>query len=472
MRPRSIASSIAALASAILAASAASADCPQMRPTDPGGYAGFAYGMDPVSSYTTPEGRVRVWFATSGPHAPAVAGAAELAGHAVEEAIDGYAAMGFVPVIGDGDYPACASNGGDDRVDVYLVHFANADGLTVAERCAQAGNASRCSGFILAESRLELGYKSFDEGAKTVLPHEYFHLVQDAYNADMDRFWAEGTAQWAAKQIHPDLTDLERFLPAYFSDASRSLDAPPGGVTAAFLYGTAIWPVFLGERHGAAIVREVMEEIGAQGSSALDATNGVLSAKGTSLGAEFTSFTAWNAATGDRAGGGGYPLAASYPMVATTALPSEIGTSIKVVSSGLGARYYLISASDPRVVSIETDPQRNAAVAVPLEGGVARLDRASPLPAKIAGDAVIVVAGQSALKTDAPFTLHVGKVPPDSSPPEMTPPPTKPPMEQEDAGCSIGRTASGALDGGTALALILAAVARLRRRRQARMSCL
>jgi hypothetical protein len=484
MSDRSLIVALAVFAGTLLNGGPGRADCVKIRPTDPGGYAGIEYGSDPVASHATPEGRVRVWYTTAGLHAPDVSGAAEIAGHAVEEAIDGYAAMGFLSALGDGDYPPCASNGGDGRLDVYLIHFAGADGTAVTEQCAAAGAAARCSGFILAESRLDKIYASFEQGAQTVLPHEYFHLVQDAYDAKMARYWAEGTAQWATKQLHPELTDLERFLPAYFTDTDRSLDAPPGGVVAAFLYATAIWPVFLSERHGAAIVREILEVEAAKGSTVLEATETALSPRGSSLATEFTLFAAWNAATGKLAGGGGYPLSMSYPMVETTDLPSTVGASVKGITSGLSAFYYRFAGDAARVVSIDADPRRNAGVAVPLVDGIARLDRIEPLPARLEGEAMIVVAGQSTLKTDAPFSLHVGAppqdappqdAPPQDAPPQAAPrddaidtPPTAPRAAEQDAGCSIarGRAAAGSTLGGwPVIAASAAAVARRRKKR-------
>jgi hypothetical protein len=484
MRRRASVVALAALVSGSLGAGSASADCPQVRPTDPGGYEGFAYGADPVESFATPEGHVRVWYTTAGAHAPHSSDSAAIAGKAVEEAIAAYAAMGFLPAIGDGDYPACASNGGDGRADVYLVHFAGADGLATTERCSTIGGAERCSGFILVESRLDdLGYGTFEKGAQTVLPHEYFHLVQNAYDAGMDRFWAEGTAQWATKQLHPELTDLERFLSGYLGSTSRSIDAPPGGVVASFLYGTAIWPVFLSERHTPAIVRKILEQQAVKGATALEATDAVLASltpAPTSLAAEFTTFAAWNAATGDRAGSGGYPLAASYPQVKTQALSAEVGDPIKGITSGLSATYYLITATEARLVSIDTDPSRNAAVAVPIAGGVALLEKTTPLPALIEGDAVIVIAGQRSLKTDAPYALRV-EVPPPPDPdpdpdphPDPDPDPTPdPPVDKpvaESSGCSTSprRGAAASLVGwGWAAAASLAWAARRRRRQGA-----
>jgi len=330
----------------------------------------------------------------------------------VEEAMAGYAAMGYLPAASDGDYPACASNGGDGRLDVYLVDFKGADGAVVSEQCQEVGAKLRCAGYILAENDFTGGgYGSIDEAVRTVLPHELFHLVQDAYDAEMDRWWAEGTAQWATKQLYPDLLDLERFLPAYIAEPWRSLDAPPGGVTAAFLYGTAIWPVFLSERHGAVAIREVFEGLAASDAKVLAATEAVLGEKGTTLADEFLTFAAWNAATGVRQGSSGYPEGASYPMVDIEDAPTGLPASIKGISSGLGAFYVRLGAGPVRRVALDTDEARNAAMVVPLEGGKARLDRAALLPAEVSSEAIVVVAGRTALKTDAPFTIRVDELP-------------------------------------------------------------
>ncbi len=392
----------------VIGGGAARADCPMTRPTDPGGDGGIGYGSDPFTSYDTPEGRVRIWYATSGSQAPKAADAVAIAGSAVEAAIDQYKAMGYLAVLPDGGYPACASNGGDGRIDVYLVTLGGADGQTGIDLCTETGGVSKCSGFVMGDSRFEtLGYASFEQGALTVLPHETFHLIQDAYDADVDRWWAEGTAQWAAKQLHPELTDLERFLPAYFDDTHRSIDAPPGGVVASFLYATAIWPVYLSERFGTTIVRSVFEELGESGGTVLDATAKVLAAKEASLGDEFLTFATWNAATGTRAGTGGYPLAKTYAMVTPAPLAGTDGTTAEVVNSGLGVYYYAIHCDAACDLTLESDPARNAANVLPLEGGVAQLDKVAALPAEIMGDAIVVVAGQSAAKTDAPFTVRV-----------------------------------------------------------------
>jgi MYXO-CTERM domain-containing protein len=396
---------IASVAFALVLASGAASACPGPRPTDPGGFQGIAY-TDPTTSYATTKGRVRVWYATVGSDAPDSPSDAHTVGDLVEGAIDGYVAMGYrLPPKDDAD-PSCPAGGGDGRLDVYLIDLQGAaDGLTAFESCT-SGAAPKCSSFILIDNDFAGGpYASYEEGAKTVAPHEYFHVVQNGYDAGVDRWWAEGTAQWACQKLHPDIHDLERFLPSYFMDTTRSIDSPPGGVTAEFLYGTAIWPVFLGEHVDPKVMLETFEDLDTHGGAVVDATDRVLMKHKSSFASEFETFGTWNAATGARAGKGGYKLAATYPEVTPMSFTTTVGSSTHQINSGFGVYYFDAQASAELGVSIDTDPKRNAGAAVPLSGGVAQLAKSATLPANIDGETILVVAGQSSLKTDAPFTL-------------------------------------------------------------------
>jgi len=393
----------------LLAAADARADgCIHTRPTDPKGFNGYVYDT-PVASFGT--GRVLVWYAKSGHHAPDLTstrsdGVPDDVAHAAEvtdDALARYIAMGFRAPISDGTYPACASNGGDERLDVYLVDFTAADGSTIAESCTPSGGATQCASYILAKAQKGSLYASWDEAARTILPHETFHVVQNAYDEELDRFWAEGTAQWAAKALDPALVDLERNLPAFFASLDRSLDAPVSGVTAEYLYGAAIWPVFLTARAGNDIVRAILEKEGATGGPALVATDTVLTGLQTSLADEFATFSSWNVATGTRAGTGGYADAAKYPEAKLGTLTA--GGSVKAISSGLAAFAYAIHADSAQTVTLDTDATRNRGLVVPLEAGKARLDKTTSLPATVLGDAIVVVTATTTKKSDAPFTL-------------------------------------------------------------------
>lgn len=409
-RPEARKRGASALFSALLVAyavSAAAAEC--ARPTDPSGASGYEYGKAPVSSFGNQQ--VLVWYTTQGEHA--VNSTSSRADHVPDDvalvaavtsdALLRYAAMGFRAPPSDSLSPECGSNGGDARFDVYLMNMRGADGQAVPEsgRCV-SDSPKQCASYLIAKSNYAEYYDTAALGIRTVLPHETFHAVQNAYDADLDRFWAEGSAQWAAKELDPTLTDLERNLPAFFSQSARSLDAPPSGVTSAFLYGSAIWPVYLSERFGDDIVRTVLEKEAEQGDSAIVATGAVLSTMQSSLADAFPLFAAWNVATGPRTGSGGYLNALAYPEVDVREL-SNSGSS--AITSGLASFYYHTQTDAPMQVELDTDGMRNRGLLVPFEGGQARVDQATPLPAELNGDGIVVVSGITTNKKDAPFTV-------------------------------------------------------------------
>lgn len=383
------------VAAVLLSARTATAQCPS-RPADSGGYNGYAYAPETPQSIAGEH--VRVHYVTAGAHAASQADV-QFVSDTAEDAIARFSEMGFAKPPSD---ESCgATNGGDGKLDIYLVKFAGADGSTAKTACS----ANKCSSFMLVESTFKgRGYPTTNEGFRTVVVHELFHAVQNAYVADMEeRFWAEGTAQWAMKQLHPELTDFERQLPAFFADPKRSIDSAATGVTAGYLYGSAVWPLFLTLRHGPTTVKEVFERQGS-GEDAVPAIDGVLTARGSSLAEEFPLFWAWNVGTKDRAGTGGYPDAAKYPGVKTVGTLEDGATGI---TSGMSAFLFAGDLGGRTKVALETDETRNAGVLVPLDGDKTQLDKAQKLPAVAEGPALVVVTGITTKKTDAPFTLRL-----------------------------------------------------------------
>jgi len=402
-----------------------------------------------------------VHFALSGAHAPPPAStlqagipdAVVVAAQAADDALAKYEGLGYVAPLGDGASP-CGSNGDSAAVDIYLINFSAADGQAVLDHC-EAGTPKRCAGFVMVENDFRKGgYADTAEGMRTVVPHELFHLVQDAYDAGVERWWAEGSAQWAAKQVYPELLDLERFLPDYFAVPWRPLDVPPNGVITNFLYATAIWPVFLGERFDADVVRAVYEGFGQGTSGVLATTDTVLAARGSSLAQEFLQFAAYNAATGARTPAtGGYQDAANYPLVKLTSLTSATGDLVSDVGSSLGAFYYSLDTTAPTELVLAADPARMAALLVPLSDGKLQLADAKPLPATLEGQGVVVVAGQSLLRTDAPFTLQ-GEAPAAAADDKA---------DAGSSGCSLGGNPSqDASFGGAALGFVVILLGRRR----------
>lgn len=406
---------VAAAVATVASAGAADAQCPG-RPDDPGGVVGFDYGSATVAEYDTPEGRVRVHYTEDGPDAPDLDTTppheapdfVTLVGEVAEQSLDGYEALGFRAPVSDVS-ASCDSDGGDDRLDIYLVDFGAGDGQVVAGPCS--GGA--CAGFALVDSRLA-AYSSDVEGARTVVAHELFHVVQNAYVRDLDTWFSEGTAQWAADHLHPELTDLEAFLPAFFEESDRSIDTPPGGAAGAFLYATAVWPVFLEQRFDQDTVRSVLEAM-ATGQEIWPAHDAALASRSGSMATAFPEFAAWNGATGSRAGGFGYADAAAYPEVEIEELGSTLPMTHEGATSGFSSLYLHVNVgATPALASIDTDPGRNAGAVLRLVNGKAATGALLPMPATFDGEALLIVAGVSPQKPDGPFSVTVDVAPLDA----------------------------------------------------------
>lgn len=426
------------------------------RPNDPGGVNGYDYGMAPVSSF---DGKnVRIWYTTTGPHAvnPAttrmdmvpdnVATAAKVA----DAALDSYVQMGFLPPISDnGTGNVC---GGSPALDIYLMHFNAADGDAATENCSPVGKAVQCSSFAQVEARLEIGYGNFELGAHVVIAHEMFHSVQDAYDASLNHFYAEGTAQWAAKTLYSPEKDFENFLPSFFANANRSIDVTGGGVVADFLYGSAIWPQFLTEHVDPTAVRASLEQEAKLGPPSMASIGAALPAFKTTLADEYSTFVAWNAATGKRAGTGGYANAASYPQAAILQFPAT--NTVSDIISGYSSFYYAYDfGSTPQQLTITADGTRVVAKAFPLVGGKAQLDKMVTLPTQVTGPGVLVVVGVTGKKQDAPFTVTAPPPPVDPGPDAGTPPQTVT-TTTTTSGCTMGGSTNASWLGLLALVML------------------
>jgi hypothetical protein len=405
--PLLLVAAFAAVATLSARRAVAEATCLNLRPTNPA--ADWSYAGAQVGSFATAQGNVRVWFTTEGPHAPSIeAGtstpmAAVVAGAAAEEALLSFESLGFRKPASDAGSP-CVDHGGDARLDVYLLDFHGADGTVVADACE--GNApATCSGFVLVENDFDgAAYASAEEGFRTVVPHELFHLVQYAYSADSEAWWAEGSAQWAAKRVYPELGDFERFLPAFFRHPERALGSPATVAVAAFNYGAAIWPSFLAERFGDDVLLDIFDELSRHGETGpLQATDTALARRESSLSGAFAEFAAYNGATGTRAASNGYARAASYPEVPLQPLPLNEPATGKL--AGLAARYFAVEGEGPRELVLSGDPARVGATYLPLVAGAVDLSRAAPLPLRAAAPGLVVMTGRAVDFRDVPFSV-------------------------------------------------------------------
>ncbi|WAS99415.1 MXAN_6640 family putative metalloprotease [Nannocystis punicea] len=225
--------------------------------------------------------------------------------------------------------------GGSEALDIYLVDFAGAaDGHFGHDVC----DPDACAGHLLLENDFAgYAYADLGEAVDTVVSHELFHAVQAAYVVDPPVWFSEGTAVWAERAYRPDSRDFLRLCDAYLADTGRSLYKPPAGPVPAFAYGTALWWDFLIDRHGPELADALLQIAGAPDLPAAIAD--LLLGRADDLRAAWLEFSAWNLATGPRAGArDSYPYAEQLAGVVAEQEGSPLADDDRFFS--LTARYY------------------------------------------------------------------------------------------------------------------------------------
>jgi len=280
----------------------------------------------------------RVHFTRTGPDAVRLADedasgipdAVERVAATYDEVLAFYAGLGFRQPLTD--LGTSQGDGGDGRLDVYLIDFGGAsDGAWSRERCELVH--PRCSGYVAQENDFAgYGYPSYSTATRILASHELFHAVQAAYDADQGANWSEATAVWASERFDPALSDLESFAGGWLEKPGRSIDQEPTGPVDAYSYGLGLFAEFLYERFGDELHSRLWEalEDGANGVADpqwVAALVALLSSDfDTSFESEWVTFASWalRAGHGD-AGGSTFASAEALPRVARDAvsLPFE-----------------------------------------------------------------------------------------------------------------------------------------------------
>jgi len=372
-------------------------------------------------SYAVPGGSVRVWYVTSSADAPPMAdtdpadGVPDYVANAAEfgeTSLARFAELGFRPPVVDLDYLPADAAGGDERFDIYLGDLAGAGGSFRRDGCIPSTRV--CYGYAFVENDFEgTGYPGPTLGLKIVVSHELFHAVQNAYDAEQDSRWTEGTAVWAEELVFPEQDDYERFLGAFLAKPTRPFDRDTGAAFGdPYPYGAALWPTFLTERYGADFVLRVWEgSAEAEGRDAdfLRVCDALLADDGASLADAFEEFTRWNLFTASRADPSrAYRHGAQWDPVALDAVIA-LSNPVEVNTEGLSARYVPIELGEPsarsELVVSDTLGHEIRATLYPLEGSrlgpeielvAGSSDDLSVVSAPIgelAGDAILVVSG-------------------------------------------------------------------------------
>lgn len=142
--------------------------------------------------------------------------------------------------LSDQDYP---DNGGDRRLDIYLVHISNRGVTHPISGCEQT------PAYILVNSERPIGDATHEGIVQTVV-HELMHASQFAYpvqKACSEYDWlAEATSKWAEDYVYPLVNSEQPYLPPFLQSPELSLE---DDTDIRRPYGAYLWPFYLTHRH-------------------------------------------------------------------------------------------------------------------------------------------------------------------------------------------------------------------------------
>jgi len=260
--------------------------------------------------------------------------------------------------------------GGDNRYDIYIMNLGqNYYGYTVPE--GFAGQYQLASFIELENDFSNTAYgdslAAVLKGVRITAAHEFFHAIQFSYDAlefDYDDvgnsstykpWWMEASAVWAEEIVYDDLNDYVNYLDYFFNYPWMNLGTfsySPGDPRLYHAYGACIWPIYLSEKYGNGIIKEIWQGCASvSGYNTLVVTNNLLSGRASSLADDYLEFTIWNFHTDTRADpsrfyseGGLFPSVNFTAFIPTpTAQPTTIG-GYSNPPEHLAANYILIQS--------------------------------------------------------------------------------------------------------------------------------
>jgi len=225
--------------------------------------------------------------------------------------------MGFVIPVSD----SIGKPGEDARFDIYFSNLGSSYfGLTYPEVVLEAPG-----GRYVATSWMQLnsdytqviGYKTkpFDAMAVTIA-HEFNHAIQWSYDAleaeartvgnelTLFPWFFELTSTYMEEAVFDRINDYYAYLPSFYQYPwfSLRLFSDVIGPEGLHCYASAVWGIFLSDKYGENVMREIWEECGKKaGFNTFEAFETVLNRHGSSFADAWAEFLVWNYFTGRRA---------------------------------------------------------------------------------------------------------------------------------------------------------------------------
>jgi len=311
------------------------------------------------ASIVSPSGFFRIHFDTSGVNKPNYVPELSLEQNLAEVALAFDSSynfevnkLGFLTPRGDN------GQGGDDKYAIYIINISDY-GYTDYE----GSNIS----YAVIDNDYTIHKTAGLDGMRVTAAHEFHHGIQlgNYVNSirEADRYYYEITSVAMEEFVYDSINDYYYYMPGYFNNPQRSFNR-----TAGRGYDLGIWHIYLKDRFGINIVKEIWE--GMSNTSAIESLSKVLINYGSSLKDEFNKFGLWNYFSGNRAKQGKYfEEAAFYPSIKPMSIFNFTPplNSYQIATEPIVNNYLIFANTQTldTLTAIITHSDNNAAVSTP-----------------------------------------------------------------------------------------------------------
>lgn len=286
--------------------------------------------------------------------------------------------LGYPAPPSDGFYPS----GGTAAYDIYLRQLsAGFFGLAFPDSLNfDLGDIQKATSFI----ELDNDYQSISryrnrplDAVRVTVAHEFFHAVQfgidiseavDVQNGPLRRHWMEATAVWMEEEIYDEVNDHYTYLDTFYINPRVSLQRFNSS-TDLHPYSAVVFPLFLAEKYGRDIIREIWLRcktlgLGGNAYTAISQAIGEVTGGAETFATAMTEFSVWNYFTGPYAqfapAGIGFEEGANFPAIPAAAIRSfdTLPVSVTFQTNALkpefnGASYYRFENLGYRMTDVE-----------------------------------------------------------------------------------------------------------------------
>ncbi len=268
--------------------------------------------------FDSPGGKFKIHYNISGPNAVPLTDSDADGIPDYIEWLAGYADSSYrSEVLGLGQFepPSDGVAGGDSRYDIYTEEMGYY-GYTQSE--GGGPNPWNDAYSYISVHRNFLGFPPNNDpegnqkgAAKVTVAHEYYHAVQFAYNYMEEAWLMEASSTWMEDFVYPQVNDNYNYLSSWFGYPDYALNS----TTNLHQYAAFIWPKYLSQNFGSAIMPELWNQC--IYSNAYPALTTVLANHGRALNSEFAEFCSWNFITGSRNDHEHFLDGSYYPLIST-----------------------------------------------------------------------------------------------------------------------------------------------------------